>query len=139
MKQVRRWRRLDDWPERLDAWLEGAAALPHQYGRHDCLRACAGAIAAVTGVDLSLGRRGRYRTGLGAARHLRRLGFDSPAALLDSLLPVRHPAFARRGDLVAGADGIPGVCIGDRAAFVGEAGLRVEPGPWVRAWTVGEP
>lgn len=136
---VRRDRRLPDWEQRLGAYLESVSDRPHAYGEHDCLLFCSGIVQAVTGVDLSRGRRGRYRDSIGAARHLRQLGFRSAAELIGSLLPERPVGFARRGDLVLGEDGIPGVCLGGTAAFVTEAGLASSPRPeWAKAWSVGE-
>lgn len=130
--------RLPGWERRLAAWLQAQRDIHYDWRRH-CLIFCAGAVRAVTGKDLARGRRGRASTKHGALRRLKALGFDSPAALIDSLLPARAPGFARRGDLVMDADGIPGVCLGDRAAYAGPEGLAIVPGRrWVRAWTVGE-
>lgn len=137
-------RRLRDWPERLSMFHASVRDKPHAYGRHDCLLYPAGAVEAVTGVDLAAGHRGKYRSAAGASRYLRSIGFASAEALIDSLLPSRLVSFARRGDIVMGADGIPGVCLGERAAFVGvgeeRAGLvTVATVECVRAWSVGEP
>lgn len=132
-------RRLPDWEARLAAWLEAAGDRPHAFGRHDCLVGlAAGVIRAITGVDFARGHRRKYAGHKSAAKYLRGLGFKSPAELLDHHLEARDPAFARRGDLVAGEDAVPGLCLGAVAAFVGDDGLRTEPGPWARAWTVGE-
>jgi hypothetical protein len=130
--------RLPDWEARLRAFLVAEKDRPYDWVNH-CLIFCAGAVEAVTGADLSAGLRGRETTAVGARKRLRALGFATPEELLDSLLPARAPAFARRGDLVMGADGVPGLCLGGRAAFVGEAGLLVVRGhDWARAWSVGE-
>ncbi|MDP8994031.1 MAG: hypothetical protein M3N07_03460 [Pseudomonadota bacterium] len=142
-RRLRRSRRLPDWEQRLGDYLAEARELEHDYGAHDCLLHCAAAVKAATGVDLARRHRGKYRSAASASRYLASLGFASPAELVDSLLPERPPAFARRGDLVAGEDGIPGVCIGGTAVFVGmdgsSEGLVTTPrAEWVKAWTVGE-
>ena len=140
----RRWkrhpRRHRDWESRLVAYLEAASDRPHAYGRHDCLMFCAAAIEAQTGRDFAEGHRGAYRSAAGAARYLKRLGFRSIEELLDSVLSERPVAFARRGDIVL-ADGIPGLCIGGEALFVGQEGareglVRRPRSEWQKAWAV---
>lgn len=133
--------RLPDWEERFAALLAEARDRPHAYGGHDCLLFCAAVVEAITGTDWGSEHRGRYRTEAGSTRYLRRLGFDSAEAMIDSLLPERPVAFARRGDLVL-AGGIPGACVGGTALFVGQeedrAGLVREPrAAWAKAWAVG--
>ncbi len=136
-------RRLRDWEERLAAYLAAARTRPHAYGEQDCLLHCAAIVEAVTGVDLAAVHRGRYRGRAGALRYLAGFGFGGPAGMISSLLPARLPSFARRGDLVLGADGIPGVCLGGSAAFVGVAGAKAglvttARREWIAAWSVGE-
>jgi hypothetical protein len=132
-------RRLRGWPRRLAAWLAAAGTKPWDGIRRHCLEFVAQGVKAQTGKDIMLGRRGRFRSVIGQQRHLRRLGFDSPAALLDDALPSRPVSFARRGDVVMGADGIPGICLGATAAFAGPGGVVTEKAAgMVRAWTVGE-
>lgn len=129
--------RLSNWEARLSAYLAEVLDRPYRYGSHDCLLHVANAALAMTGVDPGAGHRGKYRTEAGAARHLRRHGADSPAAMMDQRFERIPPAFAQRGDAVAGDDGIPGVCIGARAAFVGEDGLAFTPiAEWRFAWKV---
>lgn len=136
--------RLPDWEPRLAAWLRTHTAMPHAYGRHDCMIGlAAGVIKAVTGVDPARGHRGKYGSARSAAAYLKRaFDVDEPAALLDRLLAPCPIAKARRGDLVADAGGIPGVCLGARAAFIGMDGARsglvtLPRRHWSRAWRVG--
>lgn len=140
------WRRysdyapmLPDWEPRFNAWLEEAAARPHDFGRHDCLLMPAGAILAQTGRDHGRGHRGRYRTARGAARYLRRLGFDTAGELLDSILPRIPAALAQRGDIVATGEGVAGVCTGGEALFLVEGGAAVSlpRSSWSGAWAIG--
>lgn len=130
---------LPGWDTRYLDWLADAAKRGHEFGQHDCVLFPAGAVEAQTGRDFADGHRGRYRSGRGAARYLKALGFASAAALLDSILPPISPAFAQRGDIVLW-DGIPGVCIGGEALFLvhGSAEpLRLARALWSRAWAVG--
>jgi hypothetical protein len=134
--------RRPDWEQRLTEYLAGLSARGHRYGRHDCMLLTAGAIKAQTGKDLARGHRGKYKTAKGAAKHLKSLGFRDAAAMLDTLLPEREVAFARRGDIVLDGEGAPGVCLGSTAAFVdateGVVGMKTRPrSEWVKAWGVG--
>lgn len=88
-------RRLPDWRPRLSAYLERVRRRPFAYGTHDCTLFAAGAVEAMTGVDLAVDFRGRYRSlkeGLKLARgsHL--------DILRRSFAPV-DPAFASVGDI----------------------------------------
>lgn len=133
--------RLSDWEPRLVAYIASALSLPHAYGSHDCLLHCAAAVNALTGKDLARGHRGKYRSAASAAVYLKSLGFDSPAAMIDSLLPEKSVSMAGRGDIVLDSDGIPGVVIGGDALMVGmgegaEGLVRVPRSDWAKAWAV---
>jgi hypothetical protein len=84
----------------------------------------------MTGIDLGESFRGKYKTAKGAARELRRKGFDDCVALAASHFERIPVSFARVGDLVA----IPeadfealGVIIGAQVAVVSPAGLGIVP------------
>lgn len=133
--------RLPDWEPRLTAYLAEVAARPHEYGRHDCLLFVAGAVKAQTGTDFARGHRGKYSSAATAARYLKRLGFDSPALMVEANLPPKSVWFAQRGDIVADQDGVPGVCVGGEALFVGmeegrEGLVRLPRTAWTRVWAV---
>jgi hypothetical protein len=134
--------RLVDWEARLVAYLADTRSRPHRYGRHDCMLFLAGAIEAITGDDVGKEHRRRYRTPRGATRYLRRLGFRSPEAMIDSMLVEKPVGFAQRGDIVLAADGIPALCIGGVALCPGELAdgsqCHVEKPReiWIRAWAV---
>jgi hypothetical protein len=88
---------------------------------------------AATGANTSRSPRLRY---------LKKLGHDSPEALLDSLFEQKPPGFAHRGDLVMEDDGIPMLCMGAFALSVGQEGnreglVKVPRSRWVKAWRVG--
>jgi hypothetical protein len=142
-------RRRGDWETRLAAWLASVAQRPHAYGSHDCIMASLAAVRAVTGRDYGRGHRRRYGDAEEARAYLAALGFASPAAAMDSLLPRKAPAFAQRGDIVLVRRSspllaerlpwhVPAVCIGGEAVWPGEAGLVSVPrSEWLRAWRVG--
>ena len=91
--------RFDDWPTRLNAAI--AAPFSFTWGKADCaLRACHVA-EAITGVDLAEQYAGRYSTPQGAARVIRRAGFDTLGDMAAGTLPEIAPGQATRGDLVA--------------------------------------
>ena len=53
-------KRLEDWPERLAAFVEARRAMPFRWGQNDCALFAADAVAAVTGVDLAERWRGLW-------------------------------------------------------------------------------
>lgn len=151
--------RLPDWESRLHAFLEGAFDRPHAYASHDCLVGLtAGVLEALTGEDHAAEHRGKYRSQAGAVRHLKRLGYASPEALLDDRLEAKPIAFAQRGDLVLVPGNliedmppswsIPAVCYGDYALVIAEAAVlggtprqglgRVPRRYWLKAYAVGD-
>ena len=134
--------RLPDWEARLIACATANTARPHVFGEWDCLLAPAAFVEAVTGADHGKQHRGKYDSQAKAYRHLQRLGFANPEALLDSLFEEKPVGFAQRGDLVLSDDGIPGVCMGGFAVAPGEEGeragmVRKPRSAWVKAWKVG--
>jgi hypothetical protein len=132
--------RQPDWDQRLHDYLASAANRQHEWGKHDCMLHCAGAIKAVTGKDLGRGHRGKYDSAAKAYRYLGRLGFKSIEAFWDDRLPQKLIGFAQRGDIVLDNDGIPAVCMGEYALQVAENvdGLqRIPPAQWAKAWAVG--
>ena len=128
--------RLPDWRPRLIAYLDEVRARPFAYGRHDCALFAAGAVEAMTGVDLAVDYRGRYgslKEGLKLVRgrHL--------AILRDHLRPV-SPAFAQVGDVaLIGEVGFPalGLVQGETILVLREDGLGLMPrAAATSAWAV---
>ena len=71
------------------------------WGSADCVQAAAWHLRAM-GHTVLLSKGGRYRTAIGAARALRRAGYDSLSAALDAMHFERiAPAAAWTGDLLA--------------------------------------
>lgn len=52
--------RVEDWPERLAAFIEQRRKMPFAWGSNDCALFAADAVCAITGVDLGEPFRGRY-------------------------------------------------------------------------------
>lgn len=98
---------------------------------------------AILGEDIFSPHLGKYRTERGAFIYLKKaFGVSTPEELVDTLFPTRPLLKARRGDLVLNAEGIPGVCLGRDAAFIGfeegRVGLVTFPmTSCVKAWSVG--
>lgn len=119
--------RRDDWPERLAAAIEDARDRPFEWGQHDCSTWAMDVVAAMTGQD-GPDWRGKYRTEIGAARHLKKLGHDSLFAGVCDVLgpPLATHKIAQRGDIVIANDAL-GVCIGAQLLQVAEDGLTACP------------
>ena len=91
--------RLPDWRTRLHQYLCIARTRPLRPGHHDCCLFGAGAIEAMTGVDLAAPYRGRYTTFAGGRRVLRRDGYADHMALIAAHLPEAHVSTALAGDI----------------------------------------
>lgn len=110
--------RYQDWPERLDEYLNSRLAVPFTFGVNDCALFAMDAIQAMTGVDLGAEIRGTYSDQEGANAILTEenlLRIATAAGMEEK--PI---LFAQRGDillymqqsgptlLVLGMDGING-------------------------------
>ena len=133
--------RREDWPERLNAYIDGASAKMFDWGRHDCCTFAAGAVHAITGVDWMPEFRGRYDSEKTAKAALKDIGRGSLLKTICSKFgkPVA-PAKARRGDLMLAnlGDG-PAlmVCVGPDAIGPGLGNLiRVPVSDCRFAWSV---
>ena len=99
-------RRFEDWPSRLDSFLESRRATPFSYGSHDCCLFAADAVLAITGVDPAASFRNRYKSAFGAMRRMREVCADATVwatardVFGDLHLPEIDPLFAQRGDVV---------------------------------------
>ena len=119
--------RVPHWEQVLADAIRQASARPFAWGQHDCATWAFDLHRDLTdGPDHAALWRGRYRTRVGCARVLRRLGWtsleDGGRALLGN--PLEDVRRAHRGDLILG--GAPeafGVVIGAKAAFVAPDGL----------------
>jgi len=97
--------RLPDWELRLNAVVEKHLALPAKFGLSDCYMIADDAFAAVTGERLYKGVR--YGTEAGAAKQLRKRGFQTVEDAFRARLPEVGRLLAHRGDLgVVDRDGV---------------------------------
>ncbi len=120
-------KRREDWPERLDGYLDARRDAPFEWGVNDCATLAAGAVAVMTDAEIEVPR---VESAADYARFVLAAGslHDHVVDRLGEPLP--SPAHAQRGDLVLMLlDGRPtlGVCIGAEAAGPGPAGLVTVP------------
>ena len=92
-------KRYPDWKPRLIAWLAKAAGTPYRPGTHDCALFAAGAVEAMTGVDLAAGFRGTYTTVEEGFERLRAAGFADHVAMAEAHFDRIAIALAQPGDL----------------------------------------
>jgi len=98
--------KLSNWQSRLSTYLVSAALAPFRYGAFDCGLFVAGAIEAMTGVDVVPALRGSYSDRRSAFAAVRSICGSSTMEELADYLTARHgmpevaPVMARRGDPV---------------------------------------
>lgn len=122
-------KRLSDWRPRLVAYMNTAARKPFRPGRHDCALFAAGAVEAMTGVDLARGWRG-YSSLKSGAKKLAERGYDDHIALAEAHFDEVPTLFAQVGD-IAVVDGDTedafGVVQGDQIYVLRRTGLGLMP------------
>ncbi|MDS9468216.1 hypothetical protein RGQ15_11625 [Paracoccus sp. MBLB3053] len=115
--------RLPDWRARFAAEMDRQRCLPFAWGRQDCVIGLAcGAVEAITGADLAVGWRSKYKSPKSALKALRAKGYDGVADLVAGHLPEIEPALARIGDLALITDDGP---LGHAIGIVDASGLIV--------------
>lgn len=121
--------RIDGWEYALDAVIAHHAGLPARWGVSDCCILPRDALAAVTG-EPPLFADVAYSTEAGAARALRKLGFETLEELFAASLPECPPLAARRGDVgIASIGGTSFGCVivNGGLAVKAPAGLILQP------------
>lgn len=132
--------RRHDWRERLAEHIASRRSRPFDWASGiDCGLSVADAVQAMTGHDIAAPLRG-YRSQFGALRAVKRAGFDSVAAYLDSFLcRTRKP---RAGDIIALNLDQPltplAIADGRGGAWGPDAGglVRVRADLFARAWSI---
>lgn len=118
--------RLDDWPTRLDAFIERRRRMPFKWGAHDCCQFARAAVAELRGSDPAAGLvLKRYKSCSGAALLLRKIGGIEALPGACGLEEIRV-TMAGRGDVVVAdfnARPVLGVCMGGQSAFPAKHGL----------------
>ncbi len=137
--------RLPNWRARFAAEIDRQRREAFAWGRQDCaLGLVSGSVLAITGADLAVGYRGKYRGPAAALRILRDEGCETLADFAATKLTEIAPAMARIGDVgVIEADGPLGqaFCIVDASGLIvmTEAGHGRRPrADMIRAFRVGE-
>lgn len=88
-----------DWKPRLALYLSQVVRKGFAPGAHDCALFAAGAVEAMTGIDIAAPFRGRYRTIRGGIRILRAAGHADHIALARVHFAEVHKSRATPGDL----------------------------------------
>lgn len=94
---------------------------PFAWGSNDCALFACDAIRAMTGTDPAVAFRGTYDDRAGSAQALREHGDGTLLKTATAWLgQPKHPALAKRGDIVMRDRTTLGVCVGLHSWFVGE-------------------
>jgi hypothetical protein len=114
-----------NWRSRLSSYIERRRMMPFEHYINDCASFTAGAIEAITEIDLMSGVEpyDSYEQGL---LNLRRCGYMSPIDILRAHFPVLRPSSAAMGDVVVMKTvygPVTGVVGSGRFFYVGQNGL----------------
>lgn len=123
-------KRFDDWHVRLREYLRGVSHKPFRDGEHDCALFTAGAVKAMTGIDLAAPWRGSYTSLDEGFAALKRAGFDQLVDFAAVNFEEIAPAFAHPGDIAAvpAPTGLAlGIVQGARIYVAGPRGLLTIP------------
>lgn len=91
--------RVTDWEKRLKAVIGKHQGLPSQYGVSDCYLLPDDAVEAVTGATMFGAAARRYKTPVGAAKQLRKRGFETVEDAFRAKFMEIAPSLAQRGDI----------------------------------------
>lgn len=136
-------KRLDDWPNQLQAAINRFDGVPWVWGETDCWQFAAAAIAAVTGADFIGTYAGQYRSRLSALARVRGRGHrsftDAAVAELARIGAEQvPPQFARVGDI--GITICETMCVRTAAGFIarGADGRMYVAANIQSAWRIGD-
>lgn len=90
--------RKTDWESRLGVVVAKHQALPGEWGTSDCYVIPDDAVEALTGERMYPKAR-NYKTDAGAAKQLRKHGFENVAEAFEAKFPDVPPILAQRGDI----------------------------------------
>ncbi|MDB5658307.1 MAG: hypothetical protein JWS10_922 [Cypionkella sp.] len=128
--------RYPDWKLRLIDYVGVCANLPFEYGQHDCALFAAGAVDAMTGIDLAADWRGQYSTLKSGLRAIKRAGYADHLAFASAHFEAIAIAFAAPGDLavIDGPEGaVLGVVQGEGIYVLALSGLGTLPLTYARS------
>jgi hypothetical protein len=116
--------RVENWPKLLAAFIDERREVPFTWGKADCCLFAADWVRLATDLDPAADLRGKYDSGLGARRIIKRSG-GLGAMVARALLPLgfREVALslAGRGDVIvrdSGDGDCAGVVLGDGLSFI---------------------
>jgi hypothetical protein len=129
----------EDWPEKMNEYIERIATMPFAWGTLDCCMFAADCVLAMTDEDFAADFRGQYTDAPSAYVALQRFaggGIPETMAILADRFgwePV-EPLRAQRGDIVLipphlchgdpRFGGALGICVGPLSIFMAEIGAR---------------
>lgn len=137
--------RPEGWERRLHDLIKAASGRPFSWDgpeRWDCCLFVAACVEAMTGRDFAAPYRGTYDSAAGAARRMIEVAGGGVEAVATHALgvPLDHPNFAQRGDVVSveTPDGLAlGINAGNRIYVAGHDGLVALPvTAALKAWRV---
>ncbi len=88
-----------DWQLRLMQYIAERHRTPVDSNAPVCAEFTAGAVEAITGRNLGIAWRGKYKTVAAGLKALRKGGFADHVALAAEMFEAIHPAFACPGDI----------------------------------------
>jgi hypothetical protein len=120
--------RVDNWPGKLNEYINATRDNKFEWGTHDCCTWTAGAVKVLTGEDHMLQYMGTYNDKETADELIDSLGYgDLYRALIEIFgPPLEGGAGGQRGD-VAFYEGCCGIVIGRHGMFIGEDGYTLVP------------
>lgn len=92
-------KRVYNWYERLSDYLADVHRMPFEYGVHDCILFPAGAVTAVTDVDLAKPFRGKYHDLRSGIKLLHDAGYMNQFAYIEENFSEIPVAMAQPGDI----------------------------------------
>ncbi len=125
--------RLDNWPKRLNEFIETNRFKPFVWGSHDCCAFAADGIKEITGIDIAKELRNTYSDKDGADAIINQYGgipkmFESLMQKYDVKFCQSRRQFLGRGDIaiLKLSDGVVtvGIFLGKYAAYVGPQHLE---------------
>lgn len=130
-KQAKMYYRLNNWPQKLNEFIEARRATPFEWGKNDCSLFVADAIMAMTGIDVAKELRGKYSTEIGAYKIISEYGeIEDVVEALGCPIKLFKSSVATlaRGDIalvvLEGNKRAIGINLGRNVAFTGKNGLE---------------
>jgi hypothetical protein len=129
--------RIEGWETLLNDHITVAYRHGVKWGEHDCALWCADWVFKATGKDLFSDWKGKYKTSAGAAKLMKRRGFNDVASIADAALKAVLVGLAQRGDVMLHPEGTLGICNGKHSFFLtNESVTMIDTLQCLKAWRV---